>query len=150
MKIDNVYKAKSLERLDLAEWQIRQNKIDTLGSTLYFALFNFMQAELKEAPEGKIRTFGYIWIYKRGNKKMATVKNIALITELLDKVSNLKEVEDMEIINIPDDVEADIGLKIKLKKGYDWLDVQHKINDIIWEIFEDKGELLAVYEEFEE
>ncbi len=81
---------------------------------------------------------------------MATVKNIALITELLDKVSNLKEVEDMEIINIPDDVEADIGLKIKLKKGYDWLDVQHKINDIIWEIFEDKGELLAVYEEFEE
>ncbi|WP_457635193.1 hypothetical protein, partial [Persephonella sp.] len=84
------------------------------------------------------------------NKKMATVKNIALITELLDKVSNLKEVEDMEIINIPDDVEADIGLKIKLKKGYDWLDVQHKINDIIWEIFEDKGELLAVYEEFEE
>ena len=80
---------------------------------------------------------------------MATVKNIALITKLLDKVSNLKEVEDMEIINIPDDVEADIGLKIKLKKGYDWLDVQHKINDIIWEIFEDKGELLAVYEEFE-
>ncbi len=81
---------------------------------------------------------------------MATVKNIALITELLDKVSKLKEVEDMEIINIPDDVEADIGLKIKLKKGYDWLDVQHKINDIIWEIFEDKGELLAVYEEFKE
>ncbi|HHG74529.1 MAG TPA: hypothetical protein ENK22_05745 [Persephonella sp.] len=81
---------------------------------------------------------------------MATVKNIALITELLDKVSSLKEVEDMEIINIPDDVEADIGLKIKLKKDYDWLDVQHKINDIIWEIFEDKGELLAVYEEFEE
>ena len=80
---------------------------------------------------------------------MATVKNIALITELLDKVSNLKEVEDMEIINIPDDVEADIGLKIKLKKGYDWLDVQHKINNIIWEIFEDKGELLAVYKEFE-
>ncbi len=81
---------------------------------------------------------------------LATVKNIALITELLDKVSNLKEVEDMEIINIPDDVEADIGLKIKLKKGYDWLDVQHKINDIIWEIFEDKRELLAVYEEFKE
>ncbi len=81
---------------------------------------------------------------------MATVKNIALITELLDKISNLKEIEDIEIINIPDDVEADIGLKIKLKKGYDWLDVQHKINDIIWEIFEAKGELLAVYEEFEE
>ncbi|WP_293447347.1 hypothetical protein [Persephonella sp.] len=81
---------------------------------------------------------------------MATVKNIILITEFLDKVSNLKEVEDRKIINIPDDVEADIGLKIKLKKGYDWLDVQHKINDIIWEIFENKGELLAVYEEFEE
>ena len=100
--------------------------------------------------KGKIRTFGYIWIYKWGNKKMATVKNIILITEFLDKVSNLKEVEDRKIINIPDDVEADIGLKIKLKKGYDWLDVQHKINDIIWEIFENKGELLAVYEEFEE
>ncbi len=38
------------------------------------------------------------------------------VTKLLNKVSNLKEVEDMEIINIPDDVEADIGLKIKLKK----------------------------------
>ena len=72
------------------------------------------------------------------------------VTKLLNKVSNLKEIKDMEIINIPDDVEADIGLKIKLKKGYDWLDVQHKINDIIWEIFEDKGELLAVYKEFEE
>lgn len=47
MKIDNFYKAKSLERLDLAECQIKQNKIDTLGSTLYFALFNFMQAVLK-------------------------------------------------------------------------------------------------------
>ena len=44
------------------------------------------------------------------------MKNITLITEFLDKVSNLKEVEDMEIINIPDYVEADIGLKIKLKK----------------------------------
>ncbi len=58
MKIDNVYKVKSLDRLDLAEWQIKQNKIDTLGSTLYFALFNFMQAILKEAPEGKWKHIG--------------------------------------------------------------------------------------------
>lgn len=80
---------------------------------------------------------------------MAKVKNLELIIDLLEELNKIEGIQNMEIINIPDDVEADIGLKIKLKKGYDWINISHKINDITWDIFEKTGEYLTVYREFD-
>lgn len=55
-----VAKEKALERLEIANWQIEVGKINTLGSTLYFALFNYMQYILGEAPEGKWKHIGIL------------------------------------------------------------------------------------------
>ncbi|RMB00053.1 hypothetical protein [Hydrogenothermus marinus] len=81
---------------------------------------------------------------------MAKLKDIELIADYLQKIKNIKGIEDIQIINIPDDVEADIGIRIKLKKGYRWQEILDKLNDIAWDLFEKKGELLAVYKEFED
>lgn len=82
--------------------------------------------------------------------EMAKLKDIELIADYLQKIKNIKGIEDIQIINIPDDVEADIGIRIKLKKGYRWQEILDKLNDIAWDLFEKKGELLAVYKEFED
>ncbi len=80
---------------------------------------------------------------------MAKVKDIQLIANLLENLNKVTGIQNIEITNTPDDVEADIGLKIRLKKGYDWIDINHKINDIVWDIFDKTGEYLTVYREFE-
>lgn len=80
---------------------------------------------------------------------MARLKEVETIANYLHKIRNIKGIENIEIINIPDDVEADIGLKIKLKNGYSWQEILDKLNDIAWELYEKEGELLAVYKEFE-
>ena len=79
---------------------------------------------------------------------MAKLKEVETIANYLHKIRNIKGIENIEIINIPDDVEADIGLKIKLKNGYSWQEILDKLNDIAWELYEKEGELLAVYKEF--
>lgn len=43
------------------------------------------------------------------------MRNIDLIIKLLDAVSKIKDIDDIELINIPEDVDAAIGLKIKSK-----------------------------------
>ena len=43
------------------------------------------------------------------------MRNLDLIIELLNEVLKINEIEDIELINIPEDVDADIGLKIKPK-----------------------------------
>lgn len=80
---------------------------------------------------------------------MAKIKEIQLITKLLNEISKIKGIENIELINIPDDVEADLGLRIKLKNNYDWIDVNHKISDILWALFEKTGEYITVYREFD-
>lgn len=80
---------------------------------------------------------------------MAKIKEIQLITKLLNEISKIKGIENVELINIPDDVEADLGLRIKLKNNYDWIDVNHKISDILWALFEKTGEYITVYREFD-
>jgi len=80
---------------------------------------------------------------------MAKLREIEIIANYLSTIKNIKGIENVEIINVPDDVEADIGIKIKLKKGYLWQDVLNQLNDIEWELYEKEGELLAVYKEFE-
>ncbi len=58
--MNTIYKEKALERISIANWQVENNKIKTLGSTLYFALFNYMQYILGEAPEGKWKHIGIL------------------------------------------------------------------------------------------
>jgi len=80
---------------------------------------------------------------------MAKLKEIETIASYLSRIKNVEGIENIEIINVPDDVEADIGIKIKLKKGYLWQDVLGHLNDIEWDLYEKEGELLAVYKKFE-
>ncbi|NPA54710.1 MAG: hypothetical protein GXO21_08620 [Aquificae bacterium] len=56
--MNKTYKEKSLERLEIADWQIKTNNTLTLGSNLYFALFNFMQAVLHKSLDGKWKHIG--------------------------------------------------------------------------------------------
>ncbi|MBK3333407.1 hypothetical protein GWK41_10060 [Persephonella atlantica] len=43
------------------------------------------------------------------------MRNIDLIIKLLNEISKINEIENIELINIPEDVDAYIGLKIKPK-----------------------------------
>ena len=65
MERDKTFKLKALERIKIAEFQIKNDLYFTLGSTLYFALFNFMQFVLGEAPEGKWRHVGINKIFAK-------------------------------------------------------------------------------------
>ena len=80
---------------------------------------------------------------------MPELRLIDFIVEYLQGIKDIQDIEDVEIINVPEDVEADIGIKIKLKDKNKWNIVLDKLNDIAWELFENKSELLAVYKEFE-
>ncbi|MCX7759880.1 MAG: hypothetical protein N2Z81_01725 [Hydrogenothermaceae bacterium] len=81
---------------------------------------------------------------------MEKVKDLQLISKLLTEINKLKGVKNLELIDVPEDVEADIGILLKLKKGYSWKDINKKISDLVWDIFEKNGEYIAVYREFKE
>ncbi|ACN98930.1 hypothetical protein SULAZ_1169 [Sulfurihydrogenibium azorense Az-Fu1] len=81
-----VAKEKALERLEIAHWQIEAGKINTLGSTLYFALFNYMQSILGEAPEGRWKHIGILKFFL----KICTEKNY-LDKLTLRKISKIYE-----------------------------------------------------------
>lgn len=80
---------------------------------------------------------------------MAKIKDVSVLTGILEDVSNIDGIEKLEIIDVPEDVSADIGIKIKLKKDYSWIDINHKINDLSWNIFEKIGEYPFIYREYE-
>ena len=71
-----------------------------------------------------------------------------MIIDYLSQIKIIEGIENIEIINIPEDVDADIGIKIRLEKGYSWQEVLNQLNDIEWELYEREGELLSVYKEF--
>ena len=58
MKIDNVHKAKSLERLEISNISKEKELYNALASNLYFSVFNYMQSILKEPPGGKCKHLG--------------------------------------------------------------------------------------------
>ncbi len=80
---------------------------------------------------------------------MAIVKEIQYIGELLEKIGNIQEIESAEIINIPEDVDADIGLKIKPKNIKDRYKILEKLNELEWEVYDKYGVLPTIYWEFE-
>ncbi len=70
--------------------------------------------------------------------------------EVLEKVKKLPFVEDVEILTeLPEDVEADLGIRVKLTKGADKYPVGRMIseilNEISWKEFESSGRYPAVY-----
>jgi len=58
------------------------------------------------------------------------MRNIDLIIKLLNETSKINEIEDIELINIPGDVDSDIGLKIKPKNIKDRYKILEKLNDL--------------------
>ena len=80
---------------------------------------------------------------------MAIVKEIKQIGKLLEKIGNIPEIEKAEVINIPEDVEADVGIKIIPKNPKDRYKIIEKLNDLEWEIYDKTGSLPVIYWEFE-
>jgi len=80
---------------------------------------------------------------------MTIVKEIQYIGELLEKIGNIQEIESAEIINIPEDVDVDIGLKIKPKNIKDRYKILEKLNELEWEVYDKYGVLPTIYWEFE-
>jgi len=77
------------------------------------------------------------------------MRNIDLIIKLLNEISKMNEIEDIELINIPEDVDATIGLKIKPKGIKDRYKILEKLNELEWEIYDKSGVLPTIYWEFD-
>jgi len=67
--------------------------------------------------------------------------------KILEEVNNLPEIERAEIIEPPDDTEADISLRLKLKPNVNKWDVQEKIQKIRWK-YSKEYEPITLYLEF--
>ena len=80
---------------------------------------------------------------------MAAVREIKYIGEILKKIDSISEIEKAEIIEVPEDVEADIGLKIKPKTPRDRYKILEEINNLEWEIYDKYGVLPTIYWEFD-
>jgi len=75
------------------------------------------------------------------------------VSEVLEKIRELPFVEDVEILTeLSEDVEADLGIRIKLTEDADKYPagriVSKVLNDISWREFESSGRYPAVYWEF--
>ncbi len=71
-------------------------------------------------------------------------------SDILEKIKKLPPVEDIEILTeLPEDVEADLGIRVKLTKDADKYPVGRIIskvlNEISWREFESSGRYPAVY-----
>ncbi len=71
-------------------------------------------------------------------------------SEVLEKIRDLPFVEDVEIMTeLPEDVEGDLGIRIKLKKEAGKYPVGRTIsrvlNEISWREFENWGRYPSVY-----
>jgi uncharacterized protein (UPF0332 family) len=51
--MDKIYKSKFLERLKVDNIEKEKGLYHSLASSLYFAVFTYMQAFIREAPQGK-------------------------------------------------------------------------------------------------
>jgi len=80
---------------------------------------------------------------------MAIVKEIKQIGKLFEKIGNIAEIEKAEVINISEDVEADIGIKITPKNPEDRYEIIEKLNDLELGIYDKTGSLPTIYWEFE-
>lgn len=68
--------------------------------------------------------------------------------KILEEINNLPEVKKAEIIEPPEDSEADISLKLKLVPNTNKWNVQEKIQKIRWKYSKDY-EPITLYLEFE-
>ena len=63
--MSNIYKKKSLERLEIAKISEEKQLFYSLASNLYFAVFNYMQSILIEPPDGKWKHLGILSHFSR-------------------------------------------------------------------------------------
>jgi len=68
--------------------------------------------------------------------------------EILQEINNIQDIEKVEIIEPPEDAEADISLKVKLKPNTNKWKIQEKIQKIRWK-YSKEDNLLTLYIEFE-
>ncbi|EDP75989.1 hypothetical protein [Hydrogenivirga sp. 128-5-R1-1] len=73
-----------------------------------------------------------------------------MISEVLEKIKELPFVEDVETLTeLPEDVEADLGIRVKLTKDAGKYPVSRIIskvlNEISWKEFESSGRYPAIY-----
>ena len=88
--MDSIYKAKALERLKIASISKEKELYNALASNLYFAVFNYMQSILEEAPKGKWK---HLSVAKIFSKKCYEQKifNPEFLEEFVDKYEQLYE-----------------------------------------------------------
>lgn len=85
--MDPVYKIKFIERLEAAKEERNKGLYHSLASNLYFTVFNYMQAFIGEAPQGK-------WKHGAITKPFSRVcyeKGIYNSQTLRDFISNYEE-----------------------------------------------------------
>ncbi len=71
--------------------------------------------------------------------------------EILKSLGKLPFVTDVEITALPADVEADVGvlIRVKDKKSSDGLMVADVISDLQWKFFDESNELPAIFWDWE-
>ena len=119
--MDNIYKEKALERLEIANWQVKTENMPTLGSTLYFALFNFMQSVLGEPPEGKWKHGGILNLFSK-----KCYKENLLDKQTLKKLSSAYE--DLYIYRLKSDYKRDT---LTEKEKIELLALKDLLNEVI-------------------
>ncbi|GAB6071766.1 hypothetical protein JCM14244_01430 [Venenivibrio stagnispumantis] len=85
-----IYRKKSLERLEIAIISKEKGLYNALVSNLYFSVFNYMQSILGKAPQGKWK---HISLAKAFSKKCyeKEILNPQILKEFVDKYEQLYE-----------------------------------------------------------
>ena len=96
MNFDDVYKAKSLERLEISNISKEKELYNALASNLYFSVFNYMQSILKEPPEGKWKHLGISSYFSRYciENNLYSKKELKIFSKYYKKLYELRRKAD--------------------------------------------------------
>jgi len=83
-----IYRKKSLERLEIAIISKEKGLYNALVSNLYFSVFNYMQSILEEAPQGKWKHIGLAKLFSKKCYKKE-ILNPEILKEFVDKYEQL-------------------------------------------------------------
>ncbi len=83
-----VYRKKSLERLEIAIVSKEKGLYNALVSNLYFSVFNYMQSILGEAPQGKWKHIGLAKAFSKKCYEKGILKP-EILKEFVDKYEQL-------------------------------------------------------------
>ena len=83
-----IYRKKSLERLEIAIISKEKGLYNALVSNLYFSVFNYMQSILEEAPQGKWKHIGLAKLFSKKCYEKE-ILNPEILKEFVDKYEQL-------------------------------------------------------------